>query len=218
MNFFFLSSTVLPPPRLSASSPSNDSIVVSWAPVAHAVLYTLSTHQFGSNTSTKHNTSSTNLTLSGLDAGSLYVIEGFAWDPEGRQGEGGLHVNQTTSKEAPRHFSVCCCSTGETHASSRSPLFNSVYFIKPNIRNYEFASEGFTVRTHMTSLTFDLTLDQDKLPRNRKKTFTGKNKGKKPSGEQQRRIPLLDGQKQYMSCDQKESLQSYIDTFNDYGP
>ncbi|XP_056271010.1 fibronectin type III domain-containing protein 7-like [Pseudoliparis swirei] len=93
--------TVLPPPRLSASSPSNDSIVVSWAPVAHAVLYTLSTHQFGSNTSTKHNTSSTNLTLSGLDAGSLYVIEGFAWDPEGRQGEGGLHVNQTTRPPSP---------------------------------------------------------------------------------------------------------------------
>jgi len=45
----------------------------------------------------------------------------------------------------------------------------------------------------MTSLTFDLTSDQEKLPRNRrKKTFTGK-KVKKPSGEQQRRIPLQDG-------------------------
>jgi len=39
------------------------------------------------------------------------------------------------------------------------------------------------------------------------KTFTGK-KGKKPSGEQQRKIPLQDGQKQEMSCDQKE--QQYI--------
>jgi len=48
----------------------------------------------------------------------------------------------------------------------------------------------------MKSLTFDLTSDQEKIPRNRrKKTLIGK-KGKKPSGEQQRRIPLQDGQKQ----------------------
>jgi len=33
--------------------------------------------------------------------------------------------------------------------------------------------------------------------------------GKKPSGEQQRRI-------RYMSCDQNEALQSYINTFNEY--
>jgi len=40
-------------------------------------------------------------------------------------------------------------------------------------------------------------------------------KGKKPSGEQQRRISLQDGEKQEMSCVQKESLQSY-NTFNEY--
>ncbi|KAI3368520.1 hypothetical protein L3Q82_025527 [Scortum barcoo] len=88
--------TVLPPPQLSASSPSNDSIIVSWSPVAYAVQYTLSIYKFGSNTSMKHNTSNTNLTLSGLDAGSLYSIKGFAWDPEGRKGEDSLYINQTT--------------------------------------------------------------------------------------------------------------------------
>jgi len=41
----------------------------------------------------------------------------------------------------------------------------------------------------MRHLSQDLTSDQEKLPRNRKNPFTGK-KGKKPSGEQQRRIPL----------------------------
>jgi len=46
------------------------------------------------------------------------------------------------------------------------------------------------------------------------KNYTGK-KGKKPSGEQQKRIPLQDGQMQYMPCVQKESLQSY-NTFNEY--
>jgi len=35
----------------------------------------------------------------------------------------------------------------------------------------------------------------ENLPKNRKNPFTGK-KGKKHSGEQQRRIPLQDGQKQ----------------------
>jgi len=44
--------------------------------------------------------------------------------------------------------------------------------------------------------------------------FTGK-KGKKPSGEKQRRIPLRDGQKQETSCGQKESVHVYdINTFN----
>jgi len=46
-----------------------------------------------------------------------------------------------------------------------------------------------TICTHNTSLTFDLGLG--KTPR--KKTCTGK-QGRKPSGEQQRRIPLQDGQ------------------------
>jgi len=40
-------------------------------------------------------------------------------------------------------------------------------------------------------------------------------KGKKPSGEQERRIPLQDGQNN-MSCDQKEAFQSYINTINEY--
>jgi len=44
----------------------------------------------------------------------------------------------------------------------------------------------------MISLTFDLTSDQEKLQRNRKNPFMEK-KGKTPSGEQQRRIPLQDG-------------------------
>lgn len=96
----------MPPPQLLASSPSNDSIIVSWEAVANAVQYTLSTHHVGTNTSVRHNTSSTNLTISGLDAASLYAIEGFAWDPEGRAGEASLIINQTTRKEALRHFFI----------------------------------------------------------------------------------------------------------------
>jgi len=52
-------------------------------------------------------------------------------------------------------------------------FFNSVYFVSPDITNYKFPSAGFTTCTHTTSLTFDLTSDQEKLPRNIfKKTFT----------------------------------------------
>jgi len=75
---------------------------------------------------------------------------------------------------------------------------------------------GFTICTHMTSLTLDLTLDLEKLLKyRRKKTFTRK-KWKNHSRQQQRRIPLQDGQKQEMPGDQKESSQSYINTFNEY--
>jgi len=51
---------------------------------------------------------------------------------------------------------------------------DSVYFVKPNITNYKFASEGFTICTHTTSLSQDLTSDQEKLPKNRKNPFTVK--------------------------------------------
>jgi len=67
--------------------------------------------------------------------------------------------------------------------------FNSVYFVKPNITNYKLASGGLTICTHITSLSQDLTLNQEKLPRYRKNPFMG-NKLNKPSGEQQTRIPL----------------------------
>jgi len=52
--------------------------------------------------------------------------------------------------------------------------FNAVYFIQPTITNYEFASEGLTICTHTTSLSQDPTSEKEKIPRNRKKTFTGK--------------------------------------------
>lgn len=97
-NLRVLSSTVLPPIEVASSSPSNDSITLSWSPIASAVKYTLTVYKFGSNTHMKHNTSSTNLTIPGLDAGSLYAVTGHAWDLEGREGENSLYVNQTTRK------------------------------------------------------------------------------------------------------------------------
>jgi len=77
----------------------------------------------------------------------------------------------------------------EQHNSIQSILHSPISQIS------EFASEGFKICTHTTSLSQDLLhIGSGKKPRNRKKPFTGK-KGKKPSGEQQRRISLQDGQK-----------------------
>jgi len=43
-------------------------------------------------------------------------------------------------------------------------VFRHIGF-KMFLKNYEFASAGFTICTHTTSLTFDLTSDQEKLPK-----------------------------------------------------
>lgn len=88
----------MPPIEVSSSSPSNDSITLSWSPIGPAVKYTLTVYKFGSNTHMKHNSSSTNLTIPGLDAGSLYTVAGHAWDLEGREGEKSSYINQTTRK------------------------------------------------------------------------------------------------------------------------
>jgi len=44
-------------------------------------------------------------------------------------------------------------------------------FYSAHTTNYEFASAGFTICTHTTSQTQNFPSDQEKLPRNRKKTF-----------------------------------------------
>ncbi|XP_076010519.1 fibronectin type III domain-containing protein 7-like [Genypterus blacodes] len=98
--------TVLPPPQPTTSSPSNDSIVVSWAPVNFAVKYTLMVVKFDSSSNSMQNVTDTNVTLHGLDAGSLYMIQALAWDPEGRQGERSPYVNQTTRPPSPSGVNV----------------------------------------------------------------------------------------------------------------
>jgi len=84
----------------------------------------------------------------------------------------------------------------------------SVCFAQPNITNYEFAS-GFTICTHTTSLTFERTSNQEKLPRNKKTLFMGE-KGKKPSGEQQRRIPLLGLLVIAFPCDKFDNMRKSL--------
>lgn len=88
----FFSSYYSPPavvmaPELNTTSPSNSTIVVTWPPVDHAVLYTLTIIQVGSNTRQKINTTGTSWTFDGLEPGTEYSIKGTAWDSEGRAGD-----------------------------------------------------------------------------------------------------------------------------------
>jgi len=80
----------------------------------------------------------------------------------------GLDMRPFLAKDSPSQvttydlLSVIC-----HHGTAGSTTFNSIQFMLPTY--YEFASAGFTICTHTTPLTFDLTSDQEKLPRNRKK-------------------------------------------------
>lgn len=74
-------------PMLNTSSPGNDTIVVTWPPVDHAVLYTLCIIREGSSSRLKVNTTDTMMTFNDLDAGTTYCIKGMAWDSEGQTGD-----------------------------------------------------------------------------------------------------------------------------------
>jgi len=69
-------------------------------------------------------------------------------------------IQKKVTNKTVRKIDLFCNLTLKTPTEE----FNSVYFIKPNIANYKLPSEGFTICTHTTSLTFDLTSDQVKLP------------------------------------------------------
>lgn len=75
------------PPELNATSPSNDTILVTWPPVENAVLYTLCIIREGSSSRHKVNTSDTMVTFDDLLPGTTYCIKGTAWDSEGRAGD-----------------------------------------------------------------------------------------------------------------------------------
>nr|XP_057928957.1 fibronectin type III domain-containing protein 7-like [Doryrhamphus excisus] len=119
--------TVLAPLELSASSPSNDSIVVSWDLIDNAVQYTLIMYQVGSNNTIEQNTTSTNLTISGLEAGRLYIIMGYGWDPEQRQGEGSSYINQTTRPPMPVSIHVSVVVSDEAALSVSWEFNQEVY-------------------------------------------------------------------------------------------
>ncbi|MBN3280689.1 FNDC7 protein, partial [Polyodon spathula] len=98
--------TVLAAPVLSSSSPSNDSIVVTWVPVYMAVEYTLSLMRAdGVGSRLKVNTSQTTMTFSGLDSGITYSIKANAWDSNHTPGD-DFSVTQITIPCAPQGITI----------------------------------------------------------------------------------------------------------------
>uniref|UniRef100_A0A8C4IRV0 Fibronectin type III domain containing 7a n=1 Tax=Dicentrarchus labrax TaxID=13489 RepID=A0A8C4IRV0_DICLA len=99
-SYSVLGSTVVMAPKLNTSSPNNDTILVTWTPVEHAILYTLCIIKQGSSTRHKLNTTNTMVTFDDLEAGTTYCIKGTAWDSEGRPGD-DLTVCQITRPPSP---------------------------------------------------------------------------------------------------------------------
>ncbi|XP_051929376.1 fibronectin type III domain-containing protein 7-like [Hippocampus zosterae] len=133
---------VLPPLQPSTSSSSNDSIFISWDPIDGAVQYTVALYEVFSNTAMKHNTSSTNVTLSGLEAGSLYMIMGYGWDAEERKGEGSLYINQTTRPPTPTSVEVSVVMIGDQSVLSVSWELNQQVY--GNIEYYVMSDQSLS--------------------------------------------------------------------------
>ncbi|XP_076837588.1 fibronectin type III domain-containing protein 7 [Brachyhypopomus gauderio] len=92
--------TVMLAPVLRSTAPTNDTITVTWDPVAHAVLYTLCIIMDGSNNILKFNTTQTNMTFNSLEAGVVYYIKGMAWDSNGIPGDDNT-IYQITRPPTP---------------------------------------------------------------------------------------------------------------------
>ncbi|XP_017277604.1 fibronectin type III domain-containing protein 7 [Kryptolebias marmoratus] len=97
--------TVVTAPQMNTTSPSNNTILVTWPPVEHAVLYSLVIIREGSSTRVKLNTTDTSVTFDGLEAGTTYCIKGTAWDSEGQTGD-DFTVCQITRPSSPDVTSI----------------------------------------------------------------------------------------------------------------
>ncbi|XP_064928490.1 fibronectin type III domain-containing protein 7 isoform X1 [Columba livia] len=98
--------TVLAAPVLSVSSPSCDSIAVSWKAVYMAAGFSVSLMRSdGLGRMLKENTTNTSLIFTNLDPGTLYTIKAYAWNVDGIPGD-DFTYNQRTSPNAPADVQV----------------------------------------------------------------------------------------------------------------
>ncbi|XP_064003177.1 fibronectin type III domain-containing protein 7 [Pogoniulus pusillus] len=98
--------TVLAAPVLSVSSPTCDSIVVSWKAVYMAAGFSVSLMRSdGLGRMLKENTTNTSLTFTNLDPGTLYTIKAYAWNANGIPGD-DFTSNQRTRPNTPANVQV----------------------------------------------------------------------------------------------------------------
>lgn len=107
--------TLMAPPEIESSSPTNNSIEVTWTAITDAVEYTVTLVKHGAfpNETMKEIVDGTSVTFSGLIPGALYHIEAFAFDPQDREGETSAQVNQTTRPPAPDSVVVVMTTTND---------------------------------------------------------------------------------------------------------
>ncbi|NWI92809.1 FNDC7 protein, partial [Pitta sordida] len=98
--------TVLAAPILSVSSPSCDSIAVSWNSVYMAAGFSVSLMRSdGLGRVLKENTTNTSLIFTHLHPGTLYTIKAYAWNANGTPGD-DFTYNQRTSPDTPLDVKV----------------------------------------------------------------------------------------------------------------
>ncbi|NXK56638.1 FNDC7 protein, partial [Chauna torquata] len=98
--------TVLAAPILSVSSPSCDSIAVSWKAVYMAAGFCVSLMRSdGLGRMLKRNITNTSFIFTNLDPGTLYTIKAYAWNANGLPGV-DFTYNQRTSPKAPADVQV----------------------------------------------------------------------------------------------------------------
>ncbi|XP_026998952.2 fibronectin type III domain-containing protein 7 [Tachysurus fulvidraco] len=97
--------TVVVAPALRSVSPTQDSIVLSWDPVEHAVQYTLYINAEKSDIWLQLNTSQTNMTFNNLDPGVTYCIKATAWDLNSVPGDANT-ICQITRPPVPAGVQV----------------------------------------------------------------------------------------------------------------
>ncbi|KAL0966459.1 hypothetical protein UPYG_G00295540 [Umbra pygmaea] len=142
------SMTVLPGPVLNSSSPSNNTILLAWSPVDHAILYTLSLIQHGSSSISIYNTTDHFMAFNSLEAGTTYCINATAWSLDGRTGDEHT-VCQITRPPNPEAIVV---SVTEGRSLGLTIYWNTVhgadiYFAKTSFGQNCTASQTYCVIT-----------------------------------------------------------------------
>ncbi|XP_051661240.1 fibronectin type III domain-containing protein 7 isoform X3 [Manacus candei] len=121
--------TVLAAPILSVSSPSCDSIALSWKAVYMAAGFSVSLMRSdGLGRMLRENTTNTSLIFTNLDPGTLYTIKAYAWNANGMPGD-DFTYNQRTIPCAPVNISIEEDELGHLLVSWSSVSFGHYYVV-----------------------------------------------------------------------------------------
>ncbi|XP_055671732.1 fibronectin type III domain-containing protein 7 isoform X2 [Falco peregrinus] len=139
--------TVLAAPVLSVSSPSCDSIAVSWRAVYMAAGFSVSLMRSdGLGRMLKENTTNTSLIFKNLDPGTLYTIKAYAWNVNGIPGDDFTYNQRTKgaltySVTASSGLLKLKCNTSSASCMVPSLQCGSEYYVSVTAYNDAGASK-----------------------------------------------------------------------------